>query len=97
MTTDLRAEIIKAMAQANMIAEYGVLTLDDDPEWYAEAVSPGGFAYVKAEAALDAALDVLGERVTEWDAAAADEATLVQLRPSPADYLAVLRAGKGSE
>ena len=51
-----REAILRAMATAYMGANYTQAQIDDDPEWYAEAVGLGGFAYEDAEVMLAAAL-----------------------------------------
>lgn len=98
---EIRAKVVEAMAQAYWEKYYL------EPPW-AEISGPQRQVILDAiEAALDAALDVLGDEIHEWIEA---EAQLFQSLPRPRltgwtrtnssnveRLLAVLRAGKGSE
>lgn len=84
----LRDKVVEAMAQA-----MSGLSIE---EWQAVEEAEREIWLMQASAALDAALDILGENVNEWlDGEQA--AYSIHRRPFVAGLLAVLRAGKGSD
>lgn len=99
MTTDsLRKQVVEAMAQVLLANRIGAVTRVETAtlrDWHEHPLFDEVMA--EAEAALDAALEVLGEQVADWHEAADLLNGDSDCDSLPADLLAVLRAGKGSD